>query len=182
MIEYLVSPHGQYLRTLTGSAEENLAQVLEGHSTSLLPPPRTTDYWSGSEWVAIGSAPAYYFKYDYEQHEWVDTRDIEAVRISKRQAINLDRNKLEVGGLMYMGKRFDSDYISQSRMLAAIFFAKPTVWTLANDDSLEMSEEDLKGLGVALSEHVTGTHYRGRIAKQAVDIATSIEEIESVLF
>ena len=141
---YLIDQNGQFVSNIDGTAEELIARTPEGYSTTILPPPRSTDYWNGSNWVAIGSAPAYYFKYNYATKAWEDTRDLDTVKTSKWNQLKLERNKAEFGGFLWEGLKFDSDQVSQGRILAAFIFNQPTVWTLSDDTVVELSVEDIQ--------------------------------------
>lgn len=180
--EYLINQYGQYIKTLTGTTSEIIGQIPPNHSTVLLPPPRSTDYWTGTDWMAIGSPPAYYFKFDYVDRTWKDSRSLSEVKTLKWEEIKLERNKQEFGGFVLNGKPFDSDYISQGRILAAYLFNQPVSWTLADDTVVELSVEEIQQLALALGNHVTALHRRGRLARDAINAANTISEVESVLF
>lgn len=180
-MQYLVNEYGQYKGTITGSAAEVIAQTPEGHTTTMLPPPRTTDYWSGTDWVAIGTAPSAYHKYSYETKQWVDSRSLEQIKQSKWDQIKYQRNLAEFGGFKYLDMPFDSDQISQVRMIAAAALGQPITWTLADDTAVELTAEEVQGLGEALANHVTTTHARGRLARQLIEQATNADEVEAVV-
>lgn len=182
MIQYLIAPNGRYLNRLEGTATEILAQIPEGHDATILPPPHDTDYWNGSAWVAIGPAPAYYMQFDYDAKGWKDTRDLESTKKTKWEAIKLQRNQLEFGGFEYEGNQYDSDYISQGRILAAVVFGEPTIWTLATDGTIELSKEQLIGLSKALAAHVQAAHARGRVSRELILKASTVEEVDAVNF
>lgn len=179
---YLIDQNGQFVSTIDGTAEEIVERTPEGYTTTILAPPRSTDYWNGSNWVAIGGAPAYYFKFNYETKLWEDTRELEAVKTTKWNQIKMDRNKAEFGGFLWEDLKFDSDQIAQGRILAAFVFNQPVVWTLADDTAVELSVEDLQQVTLAMAKHVQGVHTKARIARAAIESATTIEEVESVLF
>lgn len=181
-MQYLISPHGQYKGVLTGSTDEILSQIPPGHSTTILPPPKPTDYWNGSEWIGIGTAPTAHHKYSYEQKKWIDSRSLYEAKQQKWEEVKLQRNKLEFGGFMYLGKKFDSDQISQVRIIAAVVLGQAITWTLADDSIIELTSDQLKGLGEALASHVQAVHARGRVARQLIETATTIEEVTAVVF
>lgn len=177
---YLIDTFGRYVGTIDGTTQEIIEQTPEGYTTTILVPPRQTDYWDGTNWVPIGAAPAYYFKYDYSIKRWVDTRKIENVRQEHWSKIKLDRNRLEFGGFMFKDNKYDSDQISQGRILAAAFFQKPVTWTLANDEVVELTVEDVNGLCMAMAMHIESVHAKARAARVLIYSAATIEEIESV--
>lgn len=182
MIEYLIAPNGQYVEELSGEPDEILARTPDGYATTSLPPPRKSDWWNGTEWVAIGSAPAYYFEFDYDSKDWVDTRDLSVVKAKHWENIKLARNKEEIAGFYYNGNKYDSDFISQSRILAIKVVGQPITWTLANSEPIDLTVEEINELFLTLMMHVQALHERGRLAKKAIDMAESNEEVENVLF
>ena len=179
---YLINQHGQFVSTIDGTSEEIIERTPEGYETTILAPPRSTDYWNGSNWVAIGSAPAYYFKFNYELKQWEDTRDLQAVKTEKWNQIKMDRNKAEFGGFIFEGLKFDSDQISQGRILAAYMFNQPVIWTLSDDTVIDLTVEDIQGVALAMATHVQTVHGKARIAREAIQSAATIAEVDSVLF
>ena len=181
-MQYLINEDGQYVGTVQGTISEIIEQTPPGHTTTILVPPRSTDYWDGTNWAPIGAPPAYYYKFDYKTKTWVDTRDIDAVKTAKWNAIKLERNKAEFSGFTYNNMKFDSDQTAQGRILAAYMFNQPVSWTLANDEVVLLSVEDIQGVAAAMAAHVIDVHHKARISREAINSAKTIAEVESVLF
>ena len=181
-MEYLIANNGRYLGALSGTAEEVAAQIGEGNSTTMLPPPRSTDYWNGAEWVDIGSAPAWYFTYNYDVKAWQDTRDTSKAKRDKWEEIKLKRNTLEFGGFTHKGKKFDSDQMAQVRLLGAVVLGQPITWTLADTSTVDLTADEVKEVATSLVAHVNAAHTRGRIAKRLLDEATTNDQVDAVLF
>lgn len=181
MIQYLYDENGKYIQTLNGSSDEILAQIPAGQQATILPPPRNTDYFNGTSWVAIGAPPQYYFSFDYAQKKWVDTRNLADCQATRWEEIKLQRNKLEFGGFEFEGKKYDSDGTSQGRMLAAFVFGQPVIWTTSDDEVVSLSKEQVVQLGMAMSNHVQSVHERGRNARVAVYASKSPEEVDAVM-
>ena len=182
MIQYLYDQNGKYAQTLTGTTEEILAQVPEGHGTTILPPPRNTDYFNGTNWVSIGAPPYYYLAFDYASKTWLDTRNLAECQNSRWEQIKLQRNKTEFGGFEFEGKAYDSDSTSQGRILAAFVFGQPVTWTTSNDEVMQLSATQVQNLGIAMAVHVQSVHERGRLARIAVFSSESPEEVDAVMF
>lgn len=182
MPQYVIDQHGQFIKEVDGTTEDMLSQLDEGQSLVVLPPPRTSDYWNGTAWVAIGQQPKWHYAFDYSIKEWVDTRDLEQAKKDKWEAIKLARNKVEFSGFMYNGKKYDSDYISQGRILAAVVFNQPVTWTTQDNDVIELTAEEIHELAAAMATHVNQVHYRGRLARQAIDLSQSLNEVDAVIF
>lgn len=182
MEQYLYDLNGQYIGPIKGTLEEILSNIPEGGGIAMFPPLRTSDYWDGSKWVNIGPKPSYYMEFDYAEKKWKDTRRLDETMKAKWNAIKLERNKLEFGGFDFEGNRYDSDQISQMRIMAAYVFGMPTVWTLQNDQIVELNTEQINGLGKALAKHVQDAHERGRKARNLIFSAESNEQVEAVIF
>lgn len=182
MIEYLYDQNGQYVKQLNGTAEEVIGATPIGYGTTNLPPPRATDYWNGSEWVNIGTKPKWYFEFDYDTKEWKDTRSLASVKVECWERVKLARNVLEFGGFLYNGSVYDSDQISQGRILAAYVFGQPTEWTTATDGVVELSADQVRELGYTMMAHVQSVHSRGRLARELIFASKSIEEAEAVIY
>lgn len=181
-MQYLINEDGQYVGVVQGTASEIIEQTPPGHITTILVPPRSTDYWDGTNWTPIGVPPAYYYKFDYKTKAWVDTRDIESVKTSKWNQIKLERNKAEFSGFAYEGMHFDSDQVAQGRILAAYMFNQPVSWTLSDDSLVLLSVEDIQGVAATMAAHIINVHNQARLSRIAINDALSIEEVESVLF
>lgn len=181
-MQYLYDENGKFAQVIEGTAEEIVAQIPEGYGVTILPPPRNTDYFNGTNWVAIGAPPEYYLTFDYAQRKWIDNRDLVACQNTRWEQIKLQRNQLEFGGFTYKGKKYDSDSTSQGRMLAAFVFAQPVTWTTSDDEVVELSAAEINELGQALAAHVQKVHARGRLARAAILSSASPQEVDAVIF
>lgn len=179
---YLINQHGQFVAPLDGTAEEVIERTPEGYTTTILAPPRSSDYWNGSNWVPVGSAPAHYFTFNYELKQWQDTRDINTVKTERWNQIKLERNKVEFGGFLYKGNKYDSDQISQGRLIATYMFNKPIDWTLADDSVITLTVDDIQEVALAMATHVQAVHDKARSARELILAAETIAEVDSVLF
>lgn len=180
-MNYLIAPNGQFVRRLEGDITQYIDQIRDGYQVTVLAPPRTTDYWNGTNWVAIGPAPDWYFAFNYDTKSWEDTRDLEEVKREKKEAIKMARNQREFGGFMFRGKKFDSDMTSQGRLIASYILKQTIDWTLADDTVMTLKPEDFEELLGTLAMHVQTCHIESRTARKAVDEATTIAEVDAVL-
>lgn len=182
MILYLIAPNGRFVGELRGTAQEILAQVPEGHDTTHLIPPRNTDYWNGTSWVDIGAAPAWFFKFNYDSKTWEDTRDLEETKRQKWESIKLQRNSAEQSGFEYNGNRYDSDLTSQMRIMGAVLLNQPARWTLQDNEVIELTTEELREMGMALSVHINALHERARAARQLIMSCVNVDQVDAVNF
>lgn len=178
---YLIDQNGKYLGVISGNSSEIIEQTPPGCFVTALAPPRSTDWWNGSNWVSIGTQPSWYFEFNYDTKQWEDKRDLDSVKIEKWNSIKLERNKVEFGGFEFDGMVFNSDQVSQGRILAAYMFNRPVSWTLANDEVVLLTVEQIQGLAISMANHVVKTHDNARIAREAISLAKTISEVEAVL-
>lgn len=106
--------------------------------------------------------------------------DITSLKESKWTAIKSQREQLEFGGFKYAGNIYDSDQVSQSRIMGAAIAGVDQVWTLANNTTVNLTGDELKELYATLQAHVASLHERGRLARFKIDVAITPQDIEAV--
>ncbi|WP_038345623.1 DUF4376 domain-containing protein [Acinetobacter sp. A47] len=179
---YLIKPNGQFGGRIEGTKLEVLEQVPPDYTSTLLPPPRETDYWNGSNWVNIGPAPSVYMVYDYDKKAWVDTRVLEDVQRSHWDSIKFQRNMAEYGGFTHDGIKYDSDLNSQCRINSALILGEPVQWTTADEGVVDFTVEEFRDLAKSMADHIQRVHAAGRVARAAIYDATTVAEVEAVKF
>ena len=121
-----------------------------------------------------------YHVFNYETRQWVDTRAIDELKSQKWAEIKLQRDAIEFGGFEFEGGVYDSDQVSQGRIMGAAAAGVDQTWTLADNTTVELSAPQLQQLYAALQAHIAGVHERGRIARQLVFEAETREQVEAV--
>ena len=106
--------------------------------------------------------------------------DITSLKEGKWATIKSQRDQLEFGGFEYAGHIYDSDQVSQSRIMGAALAGVDQVWTLADNTTVELSASELQQLYAALQDHIASVHERGRSARLAIESAVTKEEVEAV--
>ena len=147
-------------------------------------PSSPNDYWDFDlhQFISIGEPPSPHHVFDYSIKQWVDPRTLDGIKSQKWQEIKKQRDALEFGGFEFDGKVYDSDSISQGRIMGAAMAGVDQVWTLADNTTVELSASQLQQLYAALQAHIASVHERGRIARQKIKTALTYEEIEAVNF
>lgn len=141
-----------------------------------------TDYWNGSEFISIGNPPTPNHTFDYVIKEWVDLRTLDEIKAQKWAEIKSQRDQLEFGGFEFDGDIYDSDQVSQGRILGASIAGVDQVWTLADNTTVSLTALQLQQLYQASQAHIANAHERGRIARQLIYEAETIEQVEAVHF
>lgn len=143
-----------------------------------------SDYWDFDlfQFVPLGSAPSQYHVFNYTTKEWYDPRTLDELKTEKWTELKRQRDMFEFGGFTWNGGTYDSDRTSQSRIIMASLSDAPQTWTLADNSAVDLTAAELTQLAAALREHIAIAHARGRSAREALEAATSADEVNSVVF
>lgn len=183
MIRYLLSQNGSIISSLSGAADlVNLNTPSNAIYVDDVEPDVLSDYWDFDlhQFISIGEAPTPHHIFDYAFKQWVDTRTLDEIKSQKWQEIKKQRDALEFGGFEFDGGIYDSDQVSQGRILGASIAGINQVWTLADNTTRLLTAIQLQQLYAALQTHIAVAHERGRIARQLIYEATTKEQVEAV--
>lgn len=142
--------------------------------------PDLSDYWDGDAFVSIGDSPSTNHIFDYTTKQWIDPRSLDDIKAQKWIEIKSERDRLEFGGFEFEGNIYDSDQVSQGRIMGAAAVGVDQTWTLTNNTTVELTALQLQQLYIALQVHVAAVHERGRIARQLIYVAETKEQVEAV--
>lgn len=182
----LVHPNGKIGKTCIGNFTlQDLASFEESEenlSVIAMLPATPTDYYDFSldVFVGIGNQPSPDAVFDYDSKEWVSSIDLQKVKSDQWNKIKLERLLAETGGFEFLGKIFDSDEKSQSRIISMAALGVPLDWTLKDNSSIHLSAEDMQGLKSALANHLTTLHHKSQLARQLIENSQTKEEIEKI--
>ena len=145
-------------------------------------PTSNSDYWEFNlhQFISIGEPPSPHFIFDYGIKQWIDPRSLGDIKAQKWAEIKSERDSLEFGGFEFDGGIYDSDQVSQSRVMGAAVAGVDQVWMLADNTTVELSASQLQQLYAALQAHIASVHERGRIARQLIFDAETKEQVESI--
>lgn len=131
-------------------------------------------------------APAEGWAWNSTSFAWYDARTLEAVKAAQWEIIKAARSEAEYGGFTWDGSTFDSDALSQQKIIGASQMASlnPSVflidWTLADNTVRTLSAADMNAVGVALGEHVNTQYVHARVLRQQIEDATTKEEVMAI--
>ena len=183
MIRYLLNQNGSIISSISGvndlidlNTPSNAVYVDDVNPASM------TDYWDFDlhQFVSIGDPPSSHHIFDYAFKQWVDPRTLNEIKNQKWQEIKKQRTQLEFGGFIFEGGLYDSDEISQGRIMGAALAGMDQVWTLKDNSTRLLTAAQLVELYAAMAQHVAQCHERGRIARAAIEAAQTKEEVEAV--
>lgn len=146
-----------------------------------MPPSTNLDYFDIERgWITPPPAPSSNHMFDYIIKQWIDPRALDEIKAQKWDEIKSERDRLEFGGFELDGGIYDSDQVSQGRIMGAAAAGLDQVWTLADNTTVELSASQLQQLYAALQAHIASVHERGRIARQLIFEAETKEQVEAV--
>ena len=95
------------------------------------------------------------------------------------------RNIKDTSGFLYLDKWFDSDVaarrnISDAVQIASLAADYSVEWTLADDSSILLNAEQIRGMGIALGIHVNQNHQISKALRSQIMYATTLQEVDDV--
>ena len=187
MIRYFLYPDGKFKSSVDGTpamVELNTPADAAHFVDDVNAPSNHTDFWDEGLrlFVSVGTSPSEFHVFNYISRTWVDPRTLDEIKAQKWIEIKSDRDRLEFGGFEFEGNIYDSDQVSQGRILGAASAGVDQIWTLANNSTRLLTASQLQQLYATLQMHIAAAHDRGRIARQLIYEATNKEQIEAVNF
>lgn len=178
----ILSSDGYVVATLVGSAthlelntprDALYVDVADGGAAAV------GDFYSESA-TTFMTPPDEHHKYNTYSGAWVDARSTPELRATKWESLKAQRDSLEFGGFEFERYIYDSDQVSQGRIMGAASAGVDQIWTLADNTTVELSASQLQQLYSALQAHIASVHERGRIARQLILEAETKEQVEAV--
>lgn len=183
MRRYIIDNTGKILTTLQG--DSNMVKLNTAPDAVFIDTNdivNISDYYDFDQhlFINIGDAPSPHFIFDYEIKQWIDPRTLDEIKAKKWSDIKAMRNQLEFGGFEFEGNIYDSNQVSQGRIMGAAAAGVDQVWTLADNTTASLTASQLQQLYAALQAHIASVHERGRIARQLIFDAETKEQVELV--
>lgn len=172
---------GQITKSIS-NASRNVAEANLSNDELLISeqPAFMSDYWDGERFVSTLPPPSLNHVFDYATKQWIDPRSLDEIKAQKWAEIKKQRDHLEFGGFEFEGGIYDSDQVSQGRIMGAASAGIDRTWTLADNTAVELSASQLQQLYVTLQFHIASVHERGRKARLAIESAVTKEEVETI--
>lgn len=174
----IISKNGKLLFSIQANSETIELNTPKDCIAVEDPPNPNMFYENG--WVDMPIQPSSSHLFDYDLKQWVDPRTIEQVKDQKWSEIKSLRDQIEFGGFDFESNIYDSDQVSQGRIMGAASAQVDQIWTLANNEMVELTAMQLSLLYQTLQAHIANTHERGRIARQLIYEATTIEQVDQI--
>lgn len=190
----VISPFG----IVTGSGaiasdDVSLIQVLPGETVvpNVDPPPgQETIYRYVNGAVADTGQPimppVVGYLWDNTTFQWYDGRSLDLAKAQQWEKIKSARSDAEYGGFVWDGSTFDSDPLSQQKIIGASQLATLNPnnfsidWTLKDNTVRTLNATEMNEVGVALGQHVNAQYVKGRTLREQIEAATTKAEVEAV--
>lgn len=95
---------------------------------------------------------------------------------------NYEVGGTSVGGLAVRTDRFTVDRIYQARVLAKEDAAFTTDWKLGDGTFLTLDAPTIIAIGDAVTAHLKDAFTRERVANESIDAATTVAELEAIVW
>jgi len=143
------------------------------------------------EWQPPAPADDELRTWSWDELAWryVAMPTLAAVKLERWAQIKVAREATEFGGFVWDGSTFDSDAISQSRIMGAVQLALLAMsaeqpfsiaWTLADNAVRTLEAAEVVAVGVALGTHVATQHATARALREQIYAASTPEDVEAI--
>ena len=178
MRKAIVSSKGELLKVISGN-QESIELNTPSDCFAVEDPPDPNMYYQDG-WVVMPPQPTSHHIFNYDLKVWVDPRTIDEIKAQKWVEIKAMRDQLEFGGFEFEGGIYDSDQVSQGRIMGAAAAGLDQVWTLRDNTTVNLTASQLQQLYAALQAHIANAHERGRIARQLIHEAETKDQVEAI--
>ena len=175
----IVRENGELLTIIVGPKEVVALNTPQG-CLAVSDPPRPDMLYENGGWIDLPKRPSLFHCFDYTTRHWVDQRSLDDLKAQKWGEVKSHRDQLEFGGFNFDGNIYDSDQVSQGRIMGAASAGIEQTWTLADNTTVALSALQLQQLYAALQAHIASVHARGRIARQLIFEAETEEEVGAI--
>lgn len=149
----------------------------------------SSHYVAGGHLVAKPPQPSPVHEFDYNTKCWVDPRSLEQLKADKWEALKKARDVQEFGGFWWNECLFDSDAVSQQRIVSAAQgamgaftsgMAYTKEWTLADNSTVNLNADQMIDVASAMDQHIGATHFKFRELRARIDEAKSEKELAEI--
>lgn len=101
------------------------------------------------------------------------------------------RSTEDLAGFVWSGSRFDSDGVSQTRIMTSVQTATSEIitpslagftktWTLSNNTTRVLNAADMVAVGAALDKHLSSNHDVSQVVRAEIDAASDAAAVTSI--
>jgi hypothetical protein len=182
---YYTQATGEVWSVLSGPDLGGFPLAPEGSLALLLDSPvNLPGYIQGTTFFPQPYAPSAHHTWDWATRQWV--LPLPAAKAVQWALIKASRDAAENGTFVWNGHTLaaDKERINGAATGAIVAQAAGAtfsdVWTLADNTTIPVTAQDILSMGMALVQHVSACHARGRALRALIDNATTPEEVASI--
>jgi hypothetical protein len=167
------------------SLYRDIVQYIEGE-------PPTHDYYWDNAWVPIPISPNPNYTLNWVTKVWEDTRLLADVKAAQKLAINLARAAANQTSFTYLGKEIAVDQLSRSDIEGTngyitanntFPYGWPDGWKAMDNSFVTiMDVATWKEFYAAMVNQGTANFLKAQSLKTAIDVATTIPEVEAIVW
>ncbi|MET6758931.1 DUF4376 domain-containing protein [Pseudoalteromonas sp. NCIMB_1079] len=106
---------------------------------------------------------------------------VDELKLTAKGTINSTRDRLNNSDIEYGDHIFQADSISKGDIMGAVVTETDTLWLTRENEEVEMSAEDMKGLGIAIANRKKFLVYKARHFKDALDALSDEASIKDFI-
>jgi len=131
--------------------------------------------------VRIPARPTPAHHFDFETKEW----EFNLAEAKHRKWAEIKEARGGERTFHWAGWEFDADSASIQAITLVAQLAdhdpyREIEWTLADNSTVKLTAARIKDLAIALAQHVTAVHSRGRILRDTVEAAEKPDDLEAI--
>ena len=183
MIE-LIKTDSNGLITFRVSPAPGTEHLYEGLTERDVPPGAT--HYKNGQFMTKPAQPSIDYVWSDASFAW--ELNLAAAKINAQSRITAARNASERNGFEAYGKMFDSDSVAIQRISVAVQAAQVVGesfvvdWTCADNSVIPLNYQQVLGLPVFMAQSANNMHIKSRTLKAQIDAATTLEEINAVVW
>lgn len=144
-------------------------------------------YIENNQFVEKPVQPDPNYVFDWITKTWIDPRTLADLKATKWIEIKAIRDLKEFGGFVFNGLEFDSDATSQQRIMGAVQLAQldpnyTVTWTLKDNTTTNLTNQNILDLGTALGNYVTQLHTTSQNLRTLIEQATTKDQLDSIVW
>ncbi len=125
------------------------------------------------------------FTFNYETHQWEDTRSLDEIKKAKWESIKSSRDIADSTPFNYIGNIFDANSTSKLSILnsAQIAFLDPSysvTWILADNSTTVLSAQNLLDLNKLINARTQANRNKAQSIREQLNTATTKKEVDSI--
>lgn len=144
-------------------------------------------YFADGVFHAYPLRPTTIHVFNWSTKQWEDQRTLQEIRDARWESIKDERDKQEAGLFEWGGHVFQADKERVNGAVTGALIAQAAgqpytdTWTLADNSTIPVSGSDIIAMGIALLQHVSACHAKGRVLRnQIYQVAQTIEDVQAV--